>query len=47
MPGNMTPQQYAQKRADEKRAQDYYQMLELNEGNKPQVYKDTKGEVPK
>ena len=43
MPSNMTPQQYAQKRADEKRAQDYYQMLELNEGNKPQVYKDTKG----
>jgi len=43
IPGNMTPQQYAQKRADEKRAQDYYQMLELNEGNKPQVYKDTKG----
>jgi len=43
MADNKTPQQLAQKRVREQRSQNYYDMLSLNEGNKPKVYKDSKG----
>ena len=40
---HMTPDQYANKRAKDLRAQEYYDMIALNEGVKPKVYKDSKG----
>lgn len=43
MADNKTPQQLAQQRIREQRSQNYYDMLSLNEGNKPKVYKDSKG----
>lgn len=43
MADNKTPQQLAQQRVREQRSQSYYDMLSLNEGNKPKVYKDSKG----
>ncbi len=43
MADNKTPQQLAQQRVREQRSQNYYDMLSLNEGNKPKVYKDSKG----
>jgi len=43
MADNKKPQQLAQQRVREQRSQNYYDMLSLNEGNKPKVYKDSKG----
>jgi hypothetical protein len=43
MAQNLTTAQQAQRRADQMRSKAYQDMLILNEGNKPQVYKDTKG----
>ena len=43
MADNKTTQQLAQQRVREQRSQNYYDMLSLNEGNKPKVYKDSKG----
>ena len=43
MADNKTPQQVAQQRIREQRSKNYYDMLSLNEGNKPKVYKDSKG----
>ena len=43
MADNQSTQQLAAKRVREQRSQNYFNMLSLNEGNKPKVYKDTKG----
>ena len=43
MADNKTPSQLAQQRVREQRSQNYFGMLSLNEGNKPKVYKDSKG----
>jgi len=43
MADNQSTQQLAAKRVKEQRSQNYYDMLSLNEGNKPKVYKDSKG----
>ena len=43
MADNQSTQQLAAKRVKEQRSQNYFDMLVLNEGNKPKVYKDTKG----
>ena len=43
MTQNITTAQQAQRRAEQMRAKAYQDMLILNEGNKPRVYKDTKG----
>ena len=43
MADNKTTQQLAQQRVREQRSQNYFGMLSLNEGNKPKVYKDSKG----
>ena len=43
MPDNKTPKEFAQKRYREQRSNNFYDMLVLNEGNKPSVYKDSKG----
>jgi len=43
MADNQSTQQLAQQRVREQRSQNYYDMLSLNEGNKPKVYKDSKG----
>jgi len=43
MADNMTAQQFGNQRVKEQRAQNYFDMLELNEGNIPKVYKDSKG----
>tara|TARA_R110002126_G_scaffold1058_3_gene6497 strand:+ start:202 stop:729 length:528 start_codon:yes stop_codon:yes gene_type:complete len=43
MADNKTTQEFAQKRYKEQRANNFYDMFVLNEGNKPKVYKDTKG----
>ena len=43
MADNQTTQQFAQQRYKEQRANNFYDMLSLNEGNKPKVYKDSKG----
>ena len=43
MADNKTPSQLAQQRVREQRSQNYFNMLSLNEGNKPKVYKDSKG----
>ena len=40
---NQTAQQFAQQRYRDQRANNFYDMFVLNEGNKPQVYKDSKG----
>ena len=40
---NQTAQQFAQQRYQEQRANNFYDMFVLNEGNKSQVYKDSKG----
>jgi len=39
----MTPSEYANRRAKDLRAKEYYDMIALNEGVKPKVYKDSKG----
>ena len=39
----MTPQELSQRRVKDMRAKAYYDMLALNEGVKPNVYKDSKG----
>ena len=43
MVNNQTTQQFAQQRYRDQRANNFYDMLSLNEGNKPKVYKDSKG----
>ena len=43
MADNKTPSELAQQRVREQRSQNYFGMLSLNEGNKPKVYKDSKG----
>jgi lysozyme len=43
MADNQSTQQFAQQRVREQRANNFYDMFVLNEGNKPQVYKDSKG----
>jgi lysozyme len=43
MADNQSTQQLAAKRVQEQRSQNYFDMLSLNEGNKPKVYKDSKG----
>ena len=43
MADNKTTQEFAQKRYKEQRANNFYDMFVLNEGNKSTVYKDTKG----
>tara|TARA_R110000764_G_scaffold39095_1_gene86987 strand:+ start:1051 stop:1578 length:528 start_codon:yes stop_codon:yes gene_type:complete len=43
MPDNKTPKEFAQKRYREQRSNNFYDMFVLNEGNKPSVYKDSKG----
>ena len=43
MADNQSTQQLAAKRVREQRSQNYFNMLSLNEGNKPKVYKDSKG----
>ena len=43
MADNKTPSQLAAQRVREQRSQNYFNMLSLNEGNKPKVYKDSKG----
>ena len=43
MADNQTTQQFAQNRYKEQRSNNFYDMFVLNEGNKPNVYKDTKG----
>ena len=40
---NQTAQQFAQQRYRDQRANNFYDMFVLNEGNKSQVYKDSKG----
>ena len=39
----MTPGEYANRRAKDLRAKEYYDMIALNEGVKPKVYRDSKG----
>ena len=39
----MTPGEYASRRTKDLRAKEYYDMIALNEGVKPKVYKDSKG----
>ena len=43
MADNQSTQQLAAQRVQEQRSRNYFDMLVLNEGNKPKVYKDTKG----
>ena len=43
MADNMTAQQFGNQRVKEQRAQNFYNMLSLNEGNVPNAYKDSKG----
>ena len=43
MADNKTPSQFANQRIKDLRAQSYFNMLSLNEGNKPRVYEDSKG----
>ena len=43
MADNKTPKEFAQKRYREQRSNNSYDMFVLNEGNKPSVYKDSKG----
>ena len=43
MADNQSTQQLAAKRVQKQRSQNYFDMLVLNEGNKPKVYKDSKG----
>lgn len=39
----MTPGEYAKRRARDLRAKEYYDMIALNEGVKPKVYRDSEG----
>ena len=39
----MTPQELSQRRVKDMRAKAYYDMIALNEGYKPQVYRDSEG----
>ena len=43
MADNKTISQFANQRIKDLRAQSYFDMLSLNEGNKPKVYKDSTG----
>ena len=43
MADNQTTQQFAQQRYRDQRANNFYDMLSLNEGNVPNAYKDSKG----
>tara|TARA_R100000353_G_scaffold84859_1_gene63313 strand:+ start:4387 stop:4914 length:528 start_codon:yes stop_codon:yes gene_type:complete len=43
MADNKTPSQFANQRIKDLRAQSYFNMLSLNEGNKPRVYEDSEG----
>ena len=43
MADNMTAQQLGNQRTKDIRAENYFKMLSLNEGNKPKVYEDSKG----
>ena len=43
MADNKTPSQFANQRVQEQRSENYFNMLKLNEGNKPKVYEDSKG----
>ena len=43
MADNKTPRELANRRVQEQRAENYFNMLSLNEGNKSKVYKDSKG----
>ena len=43
MADNKTPRELANRRVQEQRAENYFNMFKLNEGNKPKVYKDSKG----
>jgi len=43
MADNKTPTELANRRVQEQRAENYFNMLKLNEGNKPKVYEDSKG----
>jgi len=43
MADNKTPSQFANQRVQEQRSENYFNMLKLNEGNKPKVYEDSRG----
>ena len=43
MADNKTPTELANRRVKEQRSENYFNMFKLNEGNKPKVYKDSKG----
>ena len=43
MADNKTPTEFAYSRLQDQRSRNYYDMLSLNEGNLPSVYKDSKG----
>ena len=43
MADNKTPTEFAYGRLQDQRSRNYYDMLSLNEGNLPGVYKDSKG----
>ena len=43
MADNKTTREFAQRRYQEQRANNFYDMFVLNEGNKSKVYKDSKG----
>ena len=43
MADNKTPRELANRRVQEQRAENYFNMFRLNEGNKPKVYEDSKG----
>ena len=43
MADNKTPRELANRRVQEQRAENYFNMFKLNEGNKPKVYEDSKG----
>ena len=43
MADNKTPSQFANQRVQEQRAENYFNMLKLNEGNKARVYEDSRG----
>ena len=43
MADNKTPTELANRRVKEQRSENYFNMFKLNEGNKPKVYEDSKG----
>lgn len=43
MADNITPSQQARRRAQDIRSKNYYDMIALNEGVKPEVYEDSEG----